>query len=305
MAGGPAPGRTDSAFQIRQRLASTATIRALERTVDPKLSNQVVVVVDPQWNPGPRAGRIDLFDALNVPGIRGVSPQSQLDANATNWQGTVGVPADEKNEPVPPKIVDAAVQIVRDANDLASLVDASTPLRDYYGASAGMVVSQNWRSDLIDASTYASEAVDGPESQLNKVTIDGPGFVSLSGNSGRLPITIHNGLEVPIKVGVAVRAKGERIEIPDMEPKEVAAGQSPSFTIDADIGEVTNTAFTARLVTPTGRRFGEPAEFNVRSSVVGTAIWIGMGIAGVLVIIALVRRIRRQRASSPADEATT
>ena len=304
MTGGPAPGRTDSSLQIRQRLASTATVRAIERTSDPDASQKIAVVVDPEWDPGPRPGKTDIFDALEATWVKGVSPERQLDSNPTNWQGTVGVPTDEADKPVADTLVDSATKIVRDADDLASLVSASQPLRDYYGGSAGMVVSQNWRSEL-DAEEYAADAVDVPESQLEKVTIDGPGFVSFSGNSGRLPITIHNGLDVPIKVGVAIRAKGERIEIPDMEPKEVAAGQSPSFTIDADIGEVTNTAFTARLVTPNGRRFGEPAEFNVRSSVVGTAIWIGMGIAGVLVIIALVRRIRRRRASSPADETAT
>ncbi|UYM07352.1 DUF6049 family protein [Solicola gregarius] len=303
MSGGPAPGRTDRAFQIRQRLASAATVRAIERTIDPDTSEDLAVVVGSDWDPGPRSNRIDIFDALDATWVKGVSPERELDQHAANWQGPVGVPSDESTEPVTDTLVDAAAQIVRDADDLASLVDAGESLRDYYGASAGMVVSQNWRADMPEADTYASEAVDGPESQLDKITIDGPGYVSLSGNSGRLPITIHNGLDVPIKVGVAIRAKGERLEIPDMEPKEVAAGQSPSFTIDADIGEVTNTAFMARLVTPNGRRFGEPAEFSVRSSVVGTAIWIGMGIAVVLVVIALARRIRRRRESPPADEA--
>ncbi|MDN5852203.1 MAG: DUF6049 family protein [Actinomycetia bacterium] len=303
MEGGPRPGKTDSALQIRQRLASQITLRAIERSDEPSTSPTVAVVMDPEWNPGPRAKRINMFDVLSPTWVRATSPERNLVGNPPNWQGPIGVPGNESDPPVPDELVDAAAKIVRATDDLASVLGGQQAMRDYYGGSAGMVMSQNWRSEPRDAEDYAEEAAEAATSPLEKVRIEGPGFVSFSGNSGRLPITIHNGLDVPIKVGVAIRAKSDTISIPDMPPKEIAPGQSPSFTIDANIGEISNTAFTATLVTPDGERFGEPAQFNVRSSVVGTAIWIGMGVAGVLVVIALVRQIRRRRAApSPADE---
>lgn len=303
MEGGPRPGKTDSALQVRQRLASEVALRAIERSADPSTSSTVGVVIDPEWNPGPRARRIDMFDVESPTWVTATSPERELNTNPPNWRGPVGVPGDTGEPPVPDDLVDAAADIVRATDDLASVLGGGQAMRDYYGGSAGMVMSQNWRSDPIDAESYAEDAAEAATTPLQKVRIEGPGFVSFSGNSGRLPITIHNGLDVPIKVGVAIRAKSDTISIPDMPPKEIAPGQSPSFTIDANIGEISNTAFTATLVTPDGQRFGEPAQFAVRSSVVGTAIWIGMGIAGVLVVIALVRQIRRRRATpSPADE---
>ncbi|MGH3358415.1 MAG: DUF6049 family protein [Nocardioidaceae bacterium] len=300
MSGGPLPGRTDSALQVRQRLASEAAVRAIERTVDGSTSEQVAVVVDPAWNPGPTARRIDLFDVLDPTWVTPVSPDQQLDG-AEDWRGPVGVPDAEEAQadtPVADGRVEAAAKIVRNADDLASMLDAGDALRAYYGGTASMVVSQNWRGDPIGADAYSSDAVDEAGSQLDGVTIEGPGFVSFSGNSGPLPITIHNGLDVPVTVGVTIEAQGAQLSVPNMEAETIQPGQSPSFTINADIGEVSNTAFKATLTTPAGDTFGKPAKFNVRSSVVGMAIWIGMGVAGVLVVLALVRQIRRRRAAA-------
>lgn len=299
MAGGPLPGQPDSALQVRQRLASEAAVRALERAAGASTSKQLSVVVDPAWDPGRAARRTDLFDVMDATWVTPISPDRQ---RGVDWRGRDAEPDPDRDEPLPDARVDAAAKIVRDAEDLASMVDGDDDgdaTRAYYGGSASMVVSQNWRGeDPLDAEEYTESMADQAGSQLNQVTIEGPGFVSFSGNSGPLPITIHNGLDVPIEVGVTIKARGQKVSVPNMPAEPIQPGQSPSFTVDADIGEVSNTAFEARLTTPDGDTFGKPAEFNVTSSVVGTAIWIGMGVAGLLVLLALVRQIRRRRAAA-------
>lgn len=303
MTGGPLPGRSDSALQVRQRLASEAAVRAMERAAGASTSKQLSVVVDPRWNPGPAARRTDLFDVMDATWVTPVSPARQ---RAADWRGQDPEPDPEADEPLPGARVDAASKIVRDAEDLAAMVDGDNDgdaTRSYYAGSASMVVSQNWRGvDALEAEDYADAMADQAGSQLDRVTIEGPGFVSFSGNSGPLPITIHNGLDVPIEVGVTIRARGQKLSVPNMPAETIQPGQSPSFTVDADIGEVSNTAFEATLTTPDGDTFGRPAEFNVRSSVVGMAIWIGMGVAGLLVVLALARQIRRRRSASLAGE---
>lgn len=298
MSGGPLPGQSDSALQIRQRLASEAVIRALERSADSSVSEDLGVVIDPEWDPGPNARRIDLFNMLDATWVTPDSPEHQLDSDADRWRGPIGDVGDE-SEPIPDEQITSAAEIVRDATDLASMLDDGEQLADYYGSLGATVASQDWRDDPKGAPAYAAVAVDDAGDPLSDVTIEGPGSVSFSGNSGRLPITIHNGLDETITVGVQLHTEGNKASAEDEEPAEIGPGQSTSYTIDADLGEISNTAFTARLMTPDGTVFGKPAEFNVRSSVVGTAIWIGMGIAGLLVIVAFVRRIRRRRAAGP------
>lgn len=297
MSGGPLPGRTDSALQVRQRLASEATLRAMERAAGASTSKKIAVVVDPEWDPGRGSRRVNLFDVLEATWVRPISPDRRL-GRAEDWHGGIGVPDPEDSETLADAQVDAAAKVVRDASDLASMVEGSAALEAYYGGSASMVVSQNWRDDPVGAESYADEQAAAAGGQLDDVTIQGPGFVSFSGNSGKVPVTIHNGLDVPISVGVTLKAEGRQLSVPNMPAETIQPGQSPSFTIDADIGEVSNTAFKATLTTPEGDTFGKPAEFNVRSSVVGTAIWIGMGVAGLLVVLALVRQIRRRRATA-------
>jgi hypothetical protein len=53
-----------------------------------------------------------------------------------------------------------------------------------------------------------------------------------------------------------------------------------------------SATLTARMVTPDGQAFGTPAVFNVRSSRVGVALWIAIGLAAAFVVVALVRRFR-------------
>ena len=47
------------------------------------------------------------------------------------------------------------------------------------------------------------------------------------------------------------------------------------------------------MVTPDGESFGDPAVFNVRSSRVGAALWVAIGVAAAFVVVALARRFRR------------
>src|SRR5699024_11255386 len=86
-------------------------------------------------------------------------------------------------------------------------------------------------------------------------------------------------------------------------------GQSKTVTVHADVGEVSNSRAKARLITPDGEVFGPATKFSVRSSVVGTIIWIGMAVAGVLVVAAVVgqlwRRVRNARRRRDAAAEST
>ncbi|MGH3424475.1 MAG: DUF6049 family protein, partial [Nocardioidaceae bacterium] len=143
------------------------------------------------------------------------------------------------------------------------------------------------------------------DDQLDKISVRATEFVTLSGKSGRFPITITNGLDTRVTVGVRMRSENPALRIDDIEPTEIGPGQSVTMTVGTDVGGVSNSAVTARLVAPDGKTFGEPTRFSVRSSVVGVIIWIGMGVAGLLVVAAIARRVwRRTRGRPGADEAS-
>ena len=138
--------------------------------------------------------------------------------------------------------------------------------------------------------------IDQLDNQIGRVRIEAPEFVTLSSSSGRFPLTITNNLDWPIRVGVRLKAN-DAIKIQQDEPIEVEPRQSTTVNVQVHAEDVGVTEVTARLTTPKGRPFGEPVTFKMRSSVVGTVIWIALGAAGAIIVLAVGRRVRRSAKS--------
>jgi Family of unknown function (DUF6049) len=152
----------------------------------------------------------------------------------------------------------------------------------------------------------ADETIKQLDGQIGDVTLEAPEFVTLSSSSGQFPLTITNDLAWPITVGVQLEAEDGGLVIEQDEPVDVDPHQSTTVNVRVDAEDVAVSEVTARLTTPRGRPFGEPVTFKMRSSVVGTVIWITLGAAGAIIVIAVGRRIRRSTRSrgEPAASAT-
>ena len=87
------------------------------------------------------------------------------------------------------------------------------------------------------------------------------------------------------------------LDLDNLPPVEIAAGERHTVTVEADLGEQTSSTVTAWLATSDGSTFGEPAVFNIRSSNVGLFVWIAIAAAGLLVVATWARRFlgRRRR----------
>jgi len=60
-----------------------------------------------------------------------------------------------------------------------------------------------------------------------------------------------------------------------------------------DLKSESATTVTARLSSANGQEFGAATDFNVRSSQVGAALWIAIGVSVAFVAVALIRRFAR------------
>ena len=89
--------------------------------------------------------------------------------------------------------------------------------------------------------------------------------------------------------------------MPETDSVDVGAGERHTMTVAVDMSRQTSATLTARMVTADGEKFGDPAVFNVRSSRVGVALWVAIGLAAAFVVVALARRFRgeRKRADEP------
>ncbi|AWB93947.1 hypothetical protein C3E78_18000 [Aeromicrobium chenweiae] len=74
--------------------------------------------------------------------------------------------------------------------------------------------------------------------------------------------------------------------------------------MQVDLGRQRTTFLTAHLVTADGTDVGSPTTFKVRSSSIGTVLWVAMGLAALFVLASLVRRFHRRRRTASSTPQT-
>jgi len=130
-------------------------------------------------------------------------------------------------------------------------------------------------------------------SRLDKVSVIGTDFVTLSGGSGTLTVTLANELDQPITVGIRPRASSTDVRIETPEPLEMAPGQRTVLRLRARSSAIGVHAVTLTPVTAEGVELGTPLTFNLRTSQVGKLIWGVLIGGGGLLVVMILRRVRR------------
>jgi hypothetical protein len=290
VAGGLAPGPSDSAIHVRQRVLAESAVLSLAGA-----EAGLVFMPGDDWDPGPGAVGDELFDELDTPWVRSAS----LAGLAGTGRPPRVVAAEQDLVPgaLPSSVLTEAARLRRRATTLEALIgqDAALP---YYLQNAVFAVSSAWREAPEAAVELVAENIETIDQQLDLLSIQGPQAVTLSSNSGSFPITLTNELDSPVTVGADIYDEENLLAVADIQAQEIAPGSQETITVDVEAPQVGTTTVFARLVTESGRRFGAPISFPLRSSVIGEVIWYAMGAAGIFVLLLFVRR--RGRGLRPA-----
>ncbi len=146
------------------------------------------------------------------------------------------------------------------------------------------------------ATTPAVGSTLAIDALLDRVQVQAPRAVTLSGSSGHFPATVANGLHQP--VSVTLKAETDTgITISDPKPVDIAAGASATILMQADRAHVGVHNVRLVLTDSDGARFGEPASVPVRAAQVSKVIWLFIAVGCALLFGAigarLLRRLRR------------
>lgn len=291
------PGR-DSVVTLRQRILSEAALASLQRAIDPTSKADAVVMVDPQWDPGASWSVGRLSETFSAPFTLGTSLDSLLTRPLATYDGAV--PKTAKDRPLSRALLRRAADIVARGRALSSVIPQSDAVDDALARDVAGVLGIRWRQDPDAAGVIARARARQAGVELGKITIKGPPSVTLSSSKGGFPVTITNGTDEDVRIGVSLDSSNPALSVADVKPVDIGAGERRTLTVDIDLGTQKTTSLTARLKSTDGRAIGQPDDFNVRSSKIGVVLWVAMGLAGLLVLAALVRRFsrRRTRASS-------
>ena len=293
------PGQTTT-VTLRQRMLSEAALASLQSGVDPESRADAVAVIDPGWDPG-EFGEAQLDEVFDAPFVDGVSLEDLMNEQLARYDGTV--PRTAKAAPIGAEQIDAAADAASTSDLIGRITPDSTDVEAGHARDIAQVLGVRWRDLRTEGLAAARAAEARAERDLNRITIEGPDAVTLSSSEGSFPVTISNDTDHPVRVGVQIGSSNPSLSVPDSDSVDVGAGERHTLTVAVDMRRQSSATLTAGMVTPDGESFGDPAVFNVRSSRVGAALWVAIGVAAAFVVIALARRFRRQpeRESKPAQ----
>lgn len=286
------PGQ-DSVVALRQRLVSDSALAVLSRSIDSSTRADAVAVVPPTWNPGPDWAKGNIGQAFTTSWVQGVSLDDLLTRPVSRFTGSL--PTKASVVPVSRSQLLAATQIQTQTSLLNAIQGNKGIVSTAFNQDTASAVGVRWRKDRQTGLAIARAASSRAGKETAKVMIEGPQSVTLSSSNGRFPLTILNDTSDSISVGVRLDSSNPALSIPDVKTTTVDAGQRLTLNVNVDVRDQRSTSVAAQLITPEGKPFGDPAVFQVRSSAVGAVLWVAIGAAGLLVVVALVRRFSRRR----------
>jgi hypothetical protein len=285
--GGPGPGAPLDALAVRQRIVSDAALRAMEGS-----RSTMVVQLPASWDPGPGWQRADFFAGLNLPWLDLV-PLDRTPDTTPLFDAALGYPASERRAEIGMPNVSATRSLVATASVFGQVLRSTNDVREGLTGIALEGVSLHARRDRDEARAQVLATNTAMRSRLAGVSVVGTDFVTLSGGTGTILVTLVNQLDQPISVGIKARVSGSGVHIKVPTELELAPGQRTVLPLHARASSIGVHDVTLSPVTADGTEFGTPLTLSLRTSQVGQLIWAVMAGGGGLLAVMILRRIRR------------
>lgn len=290
---GPGP-HPRSALAVRQRLLADAALHALSGSRD----EPMVRFLPPGWDPGRHWQRARFFRGLDVPWLTPVDVTDVLDELDTSPpvdpSQDLTYPDSELDAELPLATVLATESLIAAGSTVEELVTSDSQV-DEQVIRLALLASSVWsrpRPGL--AAERAVGARDRVSGWLDEVTVRGPSFVTMSSESGTFQVTVVNGLDEPVTVGLRATVPGGDLTLSTPEPLELAPNSRGPMRIDASSTDIGVHLVTLQPVSTEGTPLGRPTTVSIRSSRVGFILWIVMAVGGTALFVAIVLRIWRR-----------
>lgn len=282
LAGGPGPTSARRPLALRQRvLAETA----LEATKGSAPARPLVISLPARWNPGSTWPEADFFAGLQVPWVD-VVPLSR--GAGTAYDGTLV--HGRSGQEIPAANVAATRRLVNTSTTLGDLLAEPTGVTGRLSGAALQASSYFARPTLRVAAEQVLALDATTRRRMDAVRVTGTDFVTLSGGSGTVTVTLVNGLGQPVTVGLRARADDPGVDVEIPEPVDMQPGERITLRLQVT-SPVGVHEVTLAPVTTEGEVAGSPLSFSLRTSNVGRLIWYIISAGGVLLAVMIIRRI--------------
>jgi hypothetical protein len=297
--GGPTPTPPFDALALRQRILGEAAVHGLTGEDRP-----LVVSVPEQWDPGEDWRAASFFEGLDVPWIRQVDvPFAQAISRPVDHDGQLTYSRAVRRREIPVANILAAQELNAAGTVLANLLTRNDTIDEQVGGAAMLGASTNARRRPARARLMTRRISEQVHGRLGQVYVESSALVTMSSETGNFSVTVVNGLEEPVTVGIEAQTGTDELEIRSPDLVSLGPGQRASVRLAATS---TGTGVHSVRISPTtrdGLPLGQSTKVKVRSSQVGLVIWLIMGTGAAVFVAAIVARIlRRVRRSRTAQE---
>src|SRR3569623_2037703 len=245
----------------------------------PTQVRSLIVAPSRRWSPSSSYAKSLLADTGTVPWLAQVTLQHILDSKpGTALRGQQNYPSSAQHAELPRSYLDQVSNLGHNIAEFACSVPRNAGASRPYNAAVLRALSSAWREDPdVRATQYADLAgsINTAMSAVHLATRDGS-VVTLTSHGGKLPITVANDLDMPVRVMVAI-ARNQRLTISNGGRVTVTIPAHQLLAVSIKATAMTSGVFPfhVHLLTPTGKPYnissdGSDRRLFVRSTVYGT-----------------------------------
>lgn len=283
------------ALSTQQFVAESA---ALLNDLPGTQGRSLFVVAPRTFDPDPATAHAFLAATASIPWLTTTDTASELAAARTavpSAAAPVTRPADPTATSMPPVLtaskLAALEQTLRTVRGVAQVRDDGAAFARTWARAAEQLASTRWRTAPVAWNTLDG-TINAATRQTTTAVKVAAGTINFLADTGRLQITITNGLNVPVKnIKVIVEAANPRLRI-DRQPPVLRIGAQSRATVSIGVTALAAGVVPLRttLTTPDGTVIGQGADVQVH--VTPTGDWVYWSLGGLAIAILLLGIVR-------------
>lgn len=298
------------ALLARQRFLAETALIAVGLPDDAPSRTVVAAPADIRWNPSPVLMNALLRATASAPWLSRHSLTELLDEGPSATARERGGYGDRARESeLTEEYMDSVRRVQDQLATFTAVLENPAPLTEQYANALLRAESAAWRSEPATGELLVDSVRIGLRNQIAKVRVLSEGTITLSGDSGLVPVTIANDLDRAVTVGVQLRSSPDlRLESAPLTGIRIEPGRLASVELQARVIGGRELAVRVQLLTPEGESFGEPARITIASTAYArAAAWVvGIAFAAIVVfvVVGVTRRIHaaQKRTSAPDSD---
>jgi hypothetical protein len=297
------PAQTQwDAIAMRQRVLAETEVTALEL---PNSARILSASPAADWSPSESVVRSLLAATEDAPWITPISAAAVLASPDTSVPRThLALTADQVSAQLPASHVDLVRDNQKSVTQYRAMVTDPDSVPLAFQQAPSRELSAYFRTRPSNRATLAVIVDRQVNAAANSVRVVSSGAITISGESGTIPITVSNMGPEEVTVGLELTSNPPQLFTAEpVEPFDIDSRRRTSVEVKAQVAGSANIPVEIQLVSADGKAIGRPTILIVRSAAYARAarliVQLSLAVLVLAVLVHGIRRVRRATRKKP------